>query len=205
MQTYVPSFDATQFDPVQGVGGHPKGIFDAQISNTSKEPTKDGQGGMFNVEFTTPAGKIIKRYQLWNNNPQTVEIAHKQLSALCHAVAIYKLDFNNDGAVLRGARLQIDVQDQIDKETKQPNGYVEIKRVLDTRGNEPGRVNAAPQPQQAAPMTQQAGGAWGSQAPAQAPQQAAPAQPQPVQQTTGGGWQPGQQPAPAANKPPWAS
>ena len=208
------SFDATQFTPSQSVGGHPPGKFPARVSNTSIQETKNKDGGMFVVEFTTNAGSIVNRYNLWNKEPKAVEIAHKELSALCYATGIFKLDFNNDGAAMRGAQCMIEVG-------KQDNGeYMEIKKVYDLQGNEPGKAPAtgaaqpqgggwgAPQGQQAAanpPAQQQQpqGQAW------QPPGQQQPTQQQPAQQQAPQGWQPAPGAAPSgapanAGAPPWA-
>ena len=215
-------FDATQFTPSQGGGAHPLGIFDAQVSMTECKPSKNDpqNAGLFEVEFTTPAGRIVKRYNLWNPSTQAVEIAQKELSALCYATGIFRLDFNNDGAAIRGARCKIDVQQQIDSKTKQPTQYVEVAKVLDLNGNEPGRPsNPAPQTQAApqapaAPMTQQPGGGWGNtQAqPAAAPAPnpgwgGAPANAAPAAAPApgwGGAPQAAPNAAPAGNAPPWA-
>lgn len=205
------TFDATQHQPMQGVGeGHPKGKFPATISNTLIKPTNAGDGGMFVVEFTTQAGTISNRYNLWNPSPKAVEISHKELSALCHATGVFRVGMENDGAALRGASLMIEVDDQKDKDGK-PNGYVEVKKVYDKNGNEPGKPptnqpqpqgqqggwaqNAAPVPQ--APIQQNPSGGWNA-----APQaQAAPAAPPPQQ-----GWgAPTGGVAPANAAPPWAS
>jgi hypothetical protein len=143
------SFDANQFKPQQSVETPPPGRHDFQISNTSIVPTKDGQGGMFVVNFTTPHGMISNRYNIWNQSPKAVEIAHHQLSALCHAVGIFRLDWQNEGAALRGARGKIDVGHQKGEEPtaeRPQGGYVEVKRVLDVNGNEPGK-GPAPGPQ----------------------------------------------------------
>ena len=209
------SFDATQFTPSQSVGGHPPGKFPARISNTSIQETKNKDGGMFVVEFTTNAGSIVNRYNLWNKEPKAVEIAHKELSALCYATGIFKLDFNNDGAAMRGAQCMIEVEKQAD------NDYMHVKKVYDMNGNEPGKAPAgnaptqgggwgAPQGQQAAanpPAQQQPsqpqGQAWQPPGQQQAPQQ------QPTQQQAPQGWQPAPGAAPSgapanAGAPPWA-
>lgn len=207
-------FDASQFAPKQAGTTHPVGKFPATISNTSIVPTKDNDGGMFVVEFTTAVGSILFRYNIWNSNPKAVEIAHGQLSALCHCIGIFKLDWSNDAAVIRGAPLQIEVVEQIDKETKLPNGYTQVSKVCDRNGNEPGKPPAQPavQPQtNTAPMTQQPGGSWGNPAPQQAGtgsvapawgQNATPAVP--ANPAPSGGWQ---QPSPQSNPPapPWAN
>jgi len=107
------------------------------------------------------------------------------------------LDMPNVGKEMRGSRLKIEVGFQIDKETKQPTAYTEVKKVLDVQGNEPGRAAAVPQPQQQPVVNQQAppaqNGAWAGQ-----PQNNAPA-------NGAGGWQPGptQQPGPAAQPGGW--
>lgn len=177
------TFNAQQFTPRQAGDAHPPGKFQANISNTGIQETKDKTGGMFVVEFSTPAGTISNRYNLWNSSPKAVEIAQHELSALCYAVGIFQLDFQNDGAALRGARCMIDVGPQTDKEGK-PNGYMEIKKVLDANGIEPGKQptaqpQAQPQPNAGgwgappanptpAPAANPATPAWGGGAPASA-------------------------------------
>ncbi len=208
------AFDARQFEPVQSVGtSHPPGKYPFTISNTSIEPTKDNTGGMFVVAFTTPQGMISKRYNLWNNSPKAVEIAHKELSALCHATGVFQLTFKDDGAALRNAQGMIEVDWQKGNEPtaeKPHGGYTEVKKVLDRNGNEPGKAPAA------APQTVSAtGGGWGNQGQQAQPgwqngpapvQQGQPQQQAPQQQPSNAGWQPGptQGQAPAQEKPPWA-
>lgn len=205
------TFDANQFEPRQFGSAHPVGNkFDFEITNTEVKPTKDGSGGLFVVTFTTPAGQIDFRYNLFNQSAKAVEIAHGQFSALCRAVGRYQVDFNNDGAILRGARGKLDVGYQKGEEPtaeKPEGGYVEVKRVYDAAGNEPGKAPAQPQtqaqpqqtsqPAQNQPMTQQAGGGWGNQP---MTQQAAQ---QPSQAPQNGAWQPGQGGADKA--PPWGA
>lgn len=196
------TFDATQWAPEQGGSAHPVGKFPMTIVNTEIKPTRDGNSGMFVVEFQSDQGRISMRYNLWNtSSQQAVEIAHKQLSALCHATGIYRVDFSNEGAALRNGRCVVEVgyQNQTEEDRKAgKTPYVEVKRVYDLQGNEPGRPAAGgPQPAQAsgAPM----GGPGASPAGFQPPTQPqAPAQPQQ-------GFQPAAQaPAPATGAaPPW--
>ncbi len=210
-------FDARQYDPNQGTPAHPVGKFLATITDTAIKPTKDNDGGYFEVEFTTQHGKASMRYNLWNKNQQAVDIAHRQLSALCHSVGIYNVDMNNGGLALRNAQLTIEVAKQKDSE------YTEVKRVYDVNGNEPGKAGNGPAPAaqpaqagngwgqqpaqqqpapQAAPQQQPAQG-WGQQAPAQAPAQAQQPQ-QPQGGAPWGGQQQLTQQAPAAQQPaPW--
>lgn len=210
---FTGTFDAQQFAPKQVGATHPTGKFPANISNTSIEPTKDGNGGMFIVEFTTPAGSIVMRYNLWNPSPQAVQIAQGQLSALCHATGVFKLDWQNDGAALRNARCQIEVVDQFDKGTKLPNGYTQVSKVYDTNGNEPGKPPQQPavQPQngQAAQAQAWQQPAANSPAPSPSPAWGQSAQPQQPSNQAPGGWSQGPtvQPGPTqgnAPPPPWA-
>lgn len=202
------SFDANQHAPKQLGAIVPPGKWPFQISNTSIVPTKANDGGMFVVEFDTPQGRISMRYNLWNQNPKAVEIAHGQLSALCHATGVFKVDYGNEGASLRGAMGMIEVGLQ---DADKPDGYTEVKRVFDKAGNEPGKAPAA------APQVQGNGAAWGGAAqqqpaaqgaqPAWGATQAAPIAQAPNAAPGAPAWQPGPNAGAALpiNNPPWAT
>jgi len=211
MSPYNATFDANQFEPRQSAGGHPVGNkFPFEISHTEVKPTKDGTGGMFVVTFTTPAGQIDYRYNLFNQSAKAVEIAHGQFSALCRAVGRYQVDFNNDGAILRGAKGCLDVNYQKGEEPtaeRPEGGYVEVKKIYDVNGNEPGKApaqaapaqgfaNQGPAPAAGQVLQQQSGGGWGNGA---QPAANAPA----ASQQTAQAWSPGGQ-GNTAN-PPWGS
>lgn len=191
-------FDALQHAPQQIGGKHPPGNkFPATITGTEVKDTKDTQGKYFEITYTTPAGSIRNNYNLWNASKQAVDIAVGQLSAVCHATGIFKVDFNNDGAALRGGKCLIDVGFQAGQEPsaeKPEGGYVEVKKVYDINGNEPGK---GPAPQASSGFTAQAQPQ--AQA-APAPQNNAPANPA---ANPSGGWQQGGNTAPA-EKPPWS-
>ena len=204
-------FNANQYEPNQGIGIHPPAQkVQFQISNTSIVETKDKTGGMLVVEFTSPMGMVIQRYNIHNQNPKAVEIAYGQLSALCRAVNIYQIDGNNECAALRGGKGLMDVGYQKGEEPDPAfpdrKGYTELKKVYDINGNDPSRPGKAAsqaQPQQTAqPLQQQPGGSWGPQPTAQP--NPAPAQPQPNPAPNGGqAWQPGG--AAPGTQPPWGS
>lgn len=197
------TFDATQHQPRQAVDKHPVGKFPFVIKNTECMPTKDQQGGMFVVTFESPAGQIVNRYNLWNSSAKAVEIAHGQLSALCYATGVFRLNMDNQGVELRNARGMMEVGFQKGEEPTQEKpdgGYVEIKRVYDSNGNEPGKApapQAQPQQQNNPPSNwpqqgQQGNGSgppWGNNG----------TSPAPLPQT--GGWQAG----PSQSSPPWAN
>ncbi len=205
------SFDATQHAPRQGGQAHPVGKFPFTISDTAIVPTKDGNGGMFVITFTSPSGDMINRYNLWNTNAKAVEIAHGQLSALCHATGVFRLNFDNAGAELRGARGMMEIGYQKGEEPtaeKPAGGYVELKKVYDANGNEPGKAPAAaPQPQPSAQAPWPGPNTQGqANPPVNGNGQAVGWQPQGSQATPAppnglAGWQQG----PAQAAPPWAN
>lgn len=209
-------FDASQIAPQQGGGKHPVGNkWDFQITHTAIEETKDKTGGMFVVTFTSQVGQIVARYNIWNPSEQTRKIAQGQLSALCHAIGIFQIQFATEGANIRGARCKGDVGFQSGHEPtaeKPEGGYVELKKVYDMNGNEPGKAgNVAQQPtgqqnfqpqqqtvqqpqqnvQQNQPQVQNGWNNGGGQ----------PQQQQPVNNNTSGGWQ--QNASGAAPQAPW--
>lgn len=207
------TFNANQFEPNQGGQAHPIGLkFPFTITNTEIKENSAKTGGYFQVELTSPVGSIKKAYNIWykgDNEAKTVEIAHGQLSALCRAVNIYQIDWVNEGAALRGGRGMMDIGYQKGEEPtpeKPSGGYVEVKRVYDAAGNEPGKAPAQPQTQaiaqlQGQSMTQQPGGGWGQGQANPNPSQQAP---QPQQNSSHGqAWQPGGA-QPSVN-PPWGN
>ena len=222
-------FNANQYEPKQSGGGHPPALkipFTITSTNIKENAAKDG--GYYEVEFTSQLGSIIHRYNVWNKSPKAVEIAYGQLSALCRAVNIYQLDWQNEGAALRGGKGLMDVGYQKGEEPSPENpdakGYTELKRVYDMAGNEPGKAPAQNQPQTmqqpipnqqvSQPLQQQPGGSWGQSQPQQ--QQPSQGQPnwqqggnsqQPPQgqqsQPSGGAWQPGG--GAQQQTPPWGN
>lgn len=216
-------FDATQFAPKQSGGAHPVGNkFPFRITGTTVKDTKDNQGKYFEVEFTSPAGSIKNNYNLWNSSKAAQDISLGQLSALCHAVGIFKVDMKNDGAALRGAEGLMDVGFQKGQEPsaeKPEGGYVEIKKVYDKAGNEPG--NHSQQQQQSqfnqqqnqSSQQHQVQSGWGGQLNSQQPQQQQAQQAQQnQQQQSSSGWSGGGNAGASANgwsqgnageKPPW--
>lgn len=185
MAGFTGTFDASQFAPRQLGESHPPGKFPATITHTEMKPNKDNTGGYLEVTFQTPAGSTVMRYNLFNQSAKAVEIAHGQLSALCHATGVFKLDFQNEAAALRGAQLMIEVGLQKGQDEAGAPGYTEVKKVYDRNGNEPGKPAQAQQPQAAYSSPAQ-----------QAPTQAATWQ-HPAQNN-----EPAPSAAPPANNPP---
>ena len=85
------SFDASGVEPAGPFELLPPGKYRAQIVQSEMQPTKQGDGQMLCLEFDVLDGpyqgrKLWERLNLVNRNQQTVDIAQRQLSAICHAV-----------------------------------------------------------------------------------------------------------------------
>lgn len=193
-------FDATQHAPQQVSGKHPPGNkFPFVITSTEIKDVKDGGGKkLFEVTLTSPAGSIRNNYNLWNDSDQARKISVGQLSALCHATGIFKINFSDpikvgpDGRELLNGKGLMDVGFQSGNEPsaeKPEGGYVEIKKVYDVNGNEPGNASK-PQVQQQPPQSNQplVQQGWDSKP-----------NPTPASAANAGGWQQGG----ASEKPPW--
>lgn len=202
MAQLLQAFNAQQFDPTQGGGSLPVGRHPVIIESSEVKANKANDGGYLQLNVKLIDGPQTGttgayRLNLYHSNPQTAEIAHRQLSAICHCVGVFNVQ---DSSQLHNIPFIIEVGLQKGEEAAQ-KGYTEVKKVFDINGNEPGKAGqgapaAQPQQQPAA----QGGGAWGGQ-PAQQPA----AQPQGNAPAWGGGQPAQQQPqgTPAGNAPAW--
>ena len=202
MAQLLQAFNAQQYDPTQGGGSLPVGRHPVIIESSEVKANKANDGGYLQLNVKLIDGPQTGttgayRLNLYHSNPQTAEIAHRQLSAICHCVGVFNVQ---DSSQLHNIPFIIEVGLQKGEEAAQ-KGYTEVKKVFDINGNEPGKAGqgapaAQPQQQPAA----QGGGAWGGQ-PAQQPA----AQPQGNAPAWGGGQPAQQQPqgAPAGNAPAW--
>lgn len=202
----IQAFDANQFDPTQGVGSLPIGRHPVIVETSEVKANKNNDGGYLQLNLRIIDGpqqgtQGAYRLNLYHNNQQTVEIAHRQLSAICHVVGVFNVQ---DSSQLHNLPFIIEVGPQ-----KNDPQYTEVKKVFDRNGNEPGRQNqgngAAAQPQQAHNPGQgqqqpQGGQQWGG-----APQQNAqpPAQAPAAAPAWGGGQQAQPPAAPPAGAPAW--
>jgi len=201
-------FDAKQWNPEQSVGQLPVGKHPVIISDSTIKATSANDGGYLQLELTIIEGPSTGmtgayRLNLYNASQKAVEIAHRQLSAICHVVGKFNVA---DTVELHNVPFIVEVVPQ-----KNDPQYTEVKKVYDRNGNEPGKAPAVAPAAAPAPVQTQAPAAWGGQAPAVAPApaaQPAPAaapvpwgQPAPAQ---GGFIPPAAAPAPSS-APPWGA
>jgi hypothetical protein len=216
------NFNANQYAPnAGGIDVLPSGTYAVQITGSEYKQTKRQDGYMLVLTLTVIDGahvgkKLIARLNVQNPNPQAVEIAMGELSAICHVTGCMVV---NDSQELHGRPFQVKVEavPRQDDPSKMGN---EIKGYLDARGNPPtpggGGAPSAPAPA-AAPQPPMASAPAPAPAPAAAPAPApapagmpAPA-PAPAPQPAGGAAPPWASGAPAptppassGEAPPWA-
>lgn len=87
------AFDATQVEPADERTALPAGEYTAMLVNSEMKWTKQGTGQYLNLDFQVIDGPFqgrhfFDRLNLVNPNQQAVDIAQRQLSALCHAVNV---------------------------------------------------------------------------------------------------------------------
>lgn len=85
------TFDATTVDPTSEWKPIPAGEYVVQAVASEMKYTKDGNGQYLELEFQIMEGdqqgrSHIERLNLHNNNQQTVDIAQRTLSSICHAL-----------------------------------------------------------------------------------------------------------------------
>lgn len=214
-------FNPASVDPQAAMSQLPVGQHLVVAIASAIEATKDKTGGLVKFTLSIADGSLRGmqgdyRLNLYNASQKAVEIAQKQLSALCHACGVNNLQ---DTSQLHNIPFVVVVTPQEDPKYTQISG-VKYADGSDIRAGQFGSPGA-PQQQQSAPPAQTApAGAWGGQQqpqqqPAQQPQQQAPAvnggaawgggqsapASQPQQQQPAGAWQQnGQQPG---GKPAW--
>ena len=87
------NFNATEVTPSTTLEAIPAGKYQAVIVESELKMTKSGTGSYLELTFEIIAGEFAKR-RLWarlnikNSNPKAVEIAQRDLAAICYAVNV---------------------------------------------------------------------------------------------------------------------
>jgi hypothetical protein len=173
------TFDATGVAPAAPLELLPPGRYAAQIVNSEMRVTKAGNGQYLWLEMDVIEGphqgrKIWDQLNLVNPSQQTVEIAQRTLSAICHAVGQLQV---SDSEQLHFRPLQVTLAVEIDSRDK--------LRPIDEQRKQ-NRVKGYAPLGGAAPVRPAAAPARPAASPAAAPARtaAAPARPAPVASTT---------------------
>ena len=90
------NFNASEVAPQQsGYEPRPAGEYTMQVVNSDMRTTKSGTGQYLWLEFDILSGpvrgKFFERLNLFNYNAKAVDIANRQLSAICNAIGIVSL------------------------------------------------------------------------------------------------------------------
>jgi Protein of unknown function (DUF669) len=90
MARFDTSFDASGVEPAAGYDVLPAGKYVAQIIESEMRVTSNGMGQFLWLMLDILEGpytgrKVFDQLNLVNQNPTTVEIAQRALSAICHA------------------------------------------------------------------------------------------------------------------------
>lgn len=173
-----PAGPAVSQLPVSGSDGWPV-IVSASEFKASKSGANNGYLELtLNIIEGEHKGQTgAYRLNLFNENAQTVDIASRQLSAICHVTGQMMI---SDSAQLHNIPFRAIVGLQKKLKEDAPD-YTEVKGVLDYSGNRPGQAKLAPQAQAAQapafaqPQQQAAAPAPAAQPAWSQPQQAAPA------------------------------
>lgn len=144
----ILNFDATQVDPSTAYEPLPPGKYLVEITESEMKATKSGNGEMLQLEYTVIDGefknrKIWDRLCLRHSNPQTVEIAEANLSAICHATGVMQL---SDSVQLHHSPFVISVKCKVDESTGETHNEVKSYARHESQYKQP------PPPAAAAPV-----------------------------------------------------
>ena len=129
-------------EPDQGIDVVPPGWYNVSVDESAMKPTKDGAGAYLALRFNILDGQYAKRkvftnLNLKNANAETVEIAQKQLSAICHAVGVLRPQDSNE---LHGKPLKIKVKIRPASgqysESNDITSYKNVNEAVDTAGGD---------------------------------------------------------------------
>ena len=106
------NFNAAEIEPSSSFDIIPAGWYTAEISDSEQKDTKSGNGSYLQLTFRIIEGEHINslvwaRLNLDNPNATAVEIAQKDLSAICHAVNELNL---TDSSQLHNKPMKIQVK-----------------------------------------------------------------------------------------------
>lgn len=106
------NFNARTVEPATGIlDPVPAGWYNVMIEASENKPTSGGNGEYLEIKLNVLDGqfqgrKLFHRFNLKNPSQQAVEIAYKELSAVCHAVNVLDVP---DSQVLHGIPFKVKV------------------------------------------------------------------------------------------------
>lgn len=150
------TFDATQIQPDAPRELIPAGDYKVIITESEMANTSTG-GQMLKLTMQVIDGEhqgrmLWDRLNLVNNNPKAVEIAQRQLSAICHSVGKYQI---SDSSEIHNMPLIASVKIRPASADGQYGPQNEVKGYKSATGQQQAAPASAPAPQQpAAPQAE---------------------------------------------------
>lgn len=97
----LQGFNAAEVQPQESFEPIPVGEYNAMITDSEMKPTKNGMGEYLQLVFEVVEGdyagrKIWARLNLVNQNQTAVDIAQRELSAICRAVGVMQPQDSTD-------------------------------------------------------------------------------------------------------------
>lgn len=119
----LEGFDASQVPEQTEFSALPEGSYMVMATASEMKPTKKGDGAYLQITFEVIDGnykgrKLWARLNLKNSNKTAVDIAQRELAAICRAVNVIK---PNDSAELHNKPLLITVGVEIDDRNRENN------------------------------------------------------------------------------------
>jgi hypothetical protein len=156
----IGNFDPTTVAPREDFSPIPSGEYQAQIVESDVKPTKRNDGHYAELTFELTAGehkgrRVWARLNLDNPNPKAVEIAQRELSAICHAIDWLKPVQDTQVLHYKPMTIRVDFVPAGPNRDKPTNEIKAYKPAAGGLGNAPSA--ATPAPSSAAPP-------WGQRA-----------------------------------------
>lgn len=154
----LTGFDATQIPEQEDFAALPEGQYVVIATASEFKPTKSGNGEYLQFVFEVIDGqykgrKLWARLNLKNQNQTAVDIAQRELGAICKAVGILK---PNDSAELHNKPILVTVAVEVDDRKRESNTIKKYESVL----GHAAPPSFAPSAAQAAPAAAPATPPW---------------------------------------------
>ena len=119
----LAGFDASQVEEMKEFSAIPEGDYIAIITGSEEKTTKNGNGRYLQLNIEVLDGqykgrKLWARLNLWNQNATAVDIAQRELGAICKAVGVLR---PNDSSELHNKPMLVSVGVELDDRNKESN------------------------------------------------------------------------------------
>ncbi|MBA3546304.1 MAG: DUF669 domain-containing protein [Planctomycetes bacterium] len=140
------NFDAHVIEPAVAHDTLPAGKYLVAIGSSLMKPTKNGVGSYLEIEYQVLDGehkgrKLWSRHNLEHPNQQTVEIARKELSAVCRAVGVMT---PKDSAELHNLPLTVMVKIKKRADNGEPTNEIAAWAKPDAVQDKPAQTTTTP-------------------------------------------------------------